>query len=121
MSLKRNIVALLIAGIATFILWQMPSTIPSDKLPAVFLSVFCGLSIAGDLVFSKAKRDKFRQTYQALDRVNPDREHRPKPKTLIVMSLIGLVGSLLLQMPVLPYVFGGLLVILLFHSAMMRS
>ena len=64
--------------------------------------------------------ERFKRTYRELDRRNPDRGHRPKPKTLIVMSAIGLVGSLLLEMPVLPWVFGAMIVIFLFHAAVMR-
>lgn len=121
MATRRNLIALLIAGAVTLIFWQTPSIIASANLPAVFLLCFCAVSIAAELLFSKVRRDQFRQTYQAMDRLDPDRPHRPKPKTLIVLSVFGLGGSLLLGMPVLPWVFGGLLAVFLFHSAMTRN
>ncbi len=119
MKIKGKLIVLLVSAFVTIILWQT-QIVMSDKLPAVFLICLSVLLIAGDLIFSKEKREQFKRTYQKLDTYNPTREDRPKPLTLIILSVIGIVGSLLIGIPVLPYVFGGLLVIFLFHAAMMK-
>lgn len=119
MTIKGKIIIFLVSALVTIILWQT-KTVVSDKLPVVFLICFSVLLIAGDLLFSKEKREKFKRTYQKLDRYDPDREHRPKTKALVALSLVGLVGSLLLGIPTLPYVFAVLLLIFIFHAAMMK-
>jgi hypothetical protein len=45
---------------------------------------------------------------------SPARE--PKFKTKIILSVIGLIGSLLFGMPVLPYVFGGCIIVFILHE-----
>ena len=47
--------------------------------------------------------------------MNADDSDRPKPKTLIVLSVVGLLGSALLDIPVLLYVFAAFAVIFILH------
>ncbi len=119
MKLKGKVFVLLISALATVIVWQM-QIVSQDKLPAVLIICFAVFLTAGDLLMSEEKRNKFKQGYQKIDQYNPDREHRPTPRVLIGLSVFGLIGSVLLGIPVLPYIFAGLLLIFLFHAAMMR-
>jgi len=119
MAFKRTVITLLISALVTVFFWKTQIVI-SDKLPQVFLICFIVLLTAGDLLFSKEKRNEFKQTYRNIDQYNPDRRHRPKPKVLIGLAAVGLIISLLLGIPILPYVFTGLLLIFLFHAAMMK-
>lgn len=119
MEFKGKVIVLLVSALATVICWQM-QVVSSSKLLAIFVICFFVLLTAGDLLFSQEKRNKFKQTYQKIDQNNPDREHRPKPKVLIWLSVVGIIGSILLGIPVLPYVFSGLLLVFLFHAMMIR-
>ncbi len=120
MKFKGKIIALLISSVITIFLWQS-NKVMEAKLPFVFFICFAVLLIVGSLIFSEEERAKFKRTYQKLDTYNPDQEGRPKPKTLIILSVLGIGGSLLLGMPaLLTYVFCGLLVIFLFRSVMMK-
>jgi hypothetical protein len=120
MKIKGKIIILLVSAFVTMILWQT-HIVMSDKLTAVFLMCLAVLLIAGDLVFSKEKREEFKRTYQKLDKYDITRKDRPKPRSLVILSVIGIIASLLIGMPaIVTYVLCGMLVIFLFHSIMMK-
>ena len=53
--------------------------------------------------------------------MNPTAADRPKPKPLIALSVVGLLGSLLLGLPiVLTLLFAALLVVFLLHGFIMK-
>ena len=119
MKTKGKIIILVVLAFVMVVLWQT-KLVTLDKLPFIFIICLFILLTVGDLLFSKDKREQFKRTYQKIDTYNPTGESKPKPRTLIILSIIGLVGSLVIGIPILPYVFGGLLVIFLFHALMIK-
>jgi hypothetical protein len=119
MKINGKIIILLASILAMIILWQSDAA-KEDKFSVMLLISVIILLTTGDLIFSRRKRGGFKRTYQTFDEYQYGRRFRPKPLTLIILSVIGIVVSLLLKIPVLPYIFGGLLLISLFYAAMME-
>lgn len=119
MKIKVKLGIILASIFAMIILWQSDA-VKEDKLAVMFLICVILLLTVGDLIFSRGKRGGYKRTYKTFDEYQYGRRYRPKPQILIILSVIGIAVSLLLKIPVLPYVFGGLLVIFLFYAAMME-
>ncbi len=78
--------------------WKLGWTAKPD--PGLLVGSLAILLIAGDLVFSKKKREEFKRTYQQIDRkYNPLSREVKNPWIVVAMAGVGVVGSLALGMP----------------------
>lgn len=94
----------------------------AENISSFILLGFILVIVIVDVVFfDKDSRDGFIKTYKKLDEYDPDRDIRPKSKTLIILSLIGLIGSLFLGIYILSLVFLACLIVFVFHWLIMRD
>ena len=120
MSFSTNAVCAAATVVVTFLAWKTGVVKGQEALLAVALLTFAASSIVSSLIGSEHERKSFKTTYQKLDRANPETARRPRPKTLIALSAVGLVGSVLLGMPVLPWVFAVGLLVFALHYFMIK-
>lgn len=120
MRFAAYLVALAIALAASLLAWKLAG-VTKDRLPLLIVLIFLPLSIVGDLMVSKRDRQNFKDTYRRLAWLNEfTGRHRPKQGTLIVLSAAGIIGSLVLGIPVLALVFAAMLTIFVVHAVLMR-